>query len=63
MNHYMVTIERPADYPVDGARGNRFTFGVNAETAHEAILSAEKMMMERAEEDTLHGKVVSVEKR
>ena len=61
--HYMVTIERFPDYPVEGARGNIFTFGVYAETVHEAILLADGMMMERAGEDMLHGKVVTVENR
>lgn len=63
MNHYMVTIERSPDYPVDGAMGNMFTFGMYAESVHEAVLIAEGMMMERAGEDMLHGKVVTVEKR
>lgn len=63
MNHYMVTIERSPDYPVDGARGNMFTFGMYADSVHEAVLIAEGMMMERAGEDMLHGKVVTVEKR
>lgn len=63
MNHYMVTIERFPDYPVDGAAGNMFTFGMYAESVHEAVLIAEGMMMERAGEDMLHGKVVTVEKR
>ena len=63
MNHYTVTIERSPDYPVEGAMGNRFTFGIYADTVHEAIKTAEGMMMERAKEEMFHGKVVSVEKR
>lgn len=63
MNHYMVTMERFPDYPIEGARGDKFTFGMYADTVRDAILIAEGMMMERAKENMLHGKVIAVEKR
>lgn len=63
MNHYMVTMERFPDYPIEGAMGDTFTFGMYADTVRDAILIAEGMMMERAKENMLHGKVIAVEKR